>query len=148
MPPMVLTGVEPEQIAEALQLGNKMTNADEQGGSGGEQSSSRQILAELYAGKGGPVDIRMIGAPRTPRSATTGAPAFRCYTFHVVERASNGRSIATFTQRYSRAKTVHEEMQAMGIDLRGCEFPVGTCCVSVEQSECLCPAPPFFLQIE
>lgn len=135
-PPIILTGLEPEQIGEALERGNTMMNTDEHNEPGGEQSSSRQMLAELYAGKGGPVDIRMIGAPRTPRSATSGAPAFRSFTFHVVERASNGRSIATFTQRYSRAKTVHEEMQAMGIDLRGCEFPVGTCCVAPKQSKC------------
>jgi hypothetical protein len=125
MPPMFLTGVEPEQIGEALQLGNKMISMGEQAEPGSVAHSSRQMLPQRYAGKGGPVDIRMIRAPRTSRSATTGAPAFRSYTFHVVERGgATGRSIATFTQRYSRAKAVHDDMVGMGIDLHGCDFPV------------------------
>lgn len=129
--PIMLTGIEPERIGEALQLGSAMMNNDDQNAAGNERSDSRQILAQLYAGEGGPVDIRVIGAPRTPRSATTGAPAFRSYTFHVVERASTGRSIATFTQRYSRAKAIHEEMLGMGIDLQDCEFPVSIFCVGL-----------------
>jgi hypothetical protein len=126
--PMVLTGVEPERLGEALQFGNMLTGggegSDGQRTPGSARSAAREVLAKLYAGEGGPVDVRGIGAPRTPSSTTTGAPAFRSYTFHVVERASSGRPIAIFTQRYSGAKSIHEEMLGIGIDLKGCEFPV------------------------
>ena len=73
---MVITGLEPEDIGEALPLGHKMINNDDQNAAGSAQSASRQMHAQLYAGEGGPVDVRMIGAPRTPRSATPERPRF------------------------------------------------------------------------
>ena len=43
--PMVITGLEPEDIGEALQLGHKMINNDDQNASGIAQSASRQMHA-------------------------------------------------------------------------------------------------------
>ena len=103
--PLVITGLEPEELSAAI--------------------AARTVqpgLAKLYSGEGGAVDVREIGHPRTPRSATTGAPAYRSYTFQVFDRTS-GVPIARFSQRYSTAKAIHDEMKAIGMDMAGCVSP-------------------------
>ena len=103
--PLVITGLEPEELSAAI--------------------AARTVqpgLAKLYSGEGGAVDVREIGHPRTPRSATTGAPAYRSYTFQVFDRTS-GVPIARFSQRYSTAKAIHDEMKAIGMGMAGCVFP-------------------------